>query len=100
MALKAVPPREATDAERARYAADLEDMKANPSAWANGPEHVPTTVVQETVTVRQIERPPGVAPSVPKVEAQAPAAPSAPAPRAAPPAPGVTVDAAGRIVPV
>ena len=92
MAIKPVPPRDDSDHERARYAADLADMKANPSAWANGPEHVPTTVVQETVIVRQIEKPAGGA-------SAAPAAP-APAPRPAPPSPAVALDATGRIVPV
>lgn len=95
MALKAAPPKDDTDRERARYAHDLADMKANPSAWANGPEHVPTNVVQETITVRQIERPAGAMPVAPT-----PPEPPAVSARPLPPAPGVTLDEGGRIVPV
>jgi outer membrane biosynthesis protein TonB len=94
MALTAIPPRDDSRREEARYAADLQDAKDRPYAWGAGANQVPENIIHETVTYRTVERPapvPEPTPIVAQVQTPAPVPPIppvAPNPQPAPePAP-------------
>jgi len=59
MALKPIPPRDGSGAERDRHARDAAQAKEFPHLWANGEEHVPEQIAKSTPVAEEVRAPAG-----------------------------------------